>query len=243
MIQVTYRDLEKPRQQQSLDLSLEDLGDHLDLGRKISVPQDVMLEELQLQNNKGSRMFHQRLRRVDRFVLENAADSPHTAGQSDQLGEGQIQAQGSEEGKHDLLSTLKTTIAKKGSPDVLAPGYSGPLEAVPHERFNITVIPKAYSCPWPRELSDSDTIRPSVSARLPQLPQKLTPADYRCFNRAPMPFGGTAGSPRILPLPGFELLEAYTEPHLTWERVCRRPNFNRAPQGWKSGQTPEPATL
>ncbi|KAG9329277.1 hypothetical protein JZ751_018436 [Albula glossodonta] len=117
----------------------------------------------------------------------------------------------------------------KGSPDVLAPG---PLKGVPHERFNFTVIPKAYYCPWQGELSPSEKLLASVNAQLPELPQKLTPVNYKCFNRAPIPFGGTAGSMRTLPLPGFELTEAYTEPHLTWERMCQRPNFNRAPRGW-----------
>lgn len=31
-----------------------------------------MMEELKLLTNRGSRMFHERLRRVDKFILENA---------------------------------------------------------------------------------------------------------------------------------------------------------------------------
>lgn len=52
------------------------------------------------------------------------------------------------------------------------------------------------------------------------------------LHRAPTPFGGTAGTVRTLPLPGFEMLQAHTEPHLTWDRMCHRPNFNRTPRGW-----------
>lgn len=44
----------------------------LDLGKKISVPQDVMMEELTLLSNKGSRMFQQRQKRVEKFTLEGA---------------------------------------------------------------------------------------------------------------------------------------------------------------------------
>ena len=61
--------------------------------------------------------------------------------------------------------------------------------------------------------------------------------------RAPTPFGGTAGSVRTFPLPGFELNQAYTESSMTWERMCDRPNFNRRPQGWVTQDTVESADL
>lgn len=41
------------------------------MGKKISIPKDVMMEELNLQSNRGSRMFQERLKRVERFTLEN----------------------------------------------------------------------------------------------------------------------------------------------------------------------------
>uniref|UniRef100_A0A8C1V923 Uncharacterized protein n=1 Tax=Cyprinus carpio TaxID=7962 RepID=A0A8C1V923_CYPCA len=43
----------------------------LNLGKKISVPQNLMMEELNLLSNRGSIMFHERLKRVERFTLEN----------------------------------------------------------------------------------------------------------------------------------------------------------------------------
>lgn len=42
----------------------------LDLGKKMSTTQDVMIEELSLPNNRGSRLFQQRQKRVQRFVFE-----------------------------------------------------------------------------------------------------------------------------------------------------------------------------
>lgn len=42
----------------------------LDLGKKISVPRDVMMEELNLLSNRGSRMFQERQKRVEKFTLE-----------------------------------------------------------------------------------------------------------------------------------------------------------------------------
>jgi len=48
------------------------------LGKKISVPKDVMIEELNLTSNRGSRMFQERLRRAEKFTLENAANGPYS---------------------------------------------------------------------------------------------------------------------------------------------------------------------
>ncbi|KAI5617429.1 myozenin-1 [Silurus asotus] len=45
-----------------------------DLGTKISTPKDVMLEELSLLNNKGSKMFKMRKIRVEKFIYENNPD-------------------------------------------------------------------------------------------------------------------------------------------------------------------------
>uniref|UniRef100_A0A8B9GSZ9 Uncharacterized protein n=1 Tax=Astyanax mexicanus TaxID=7994 RepID=A0A8B9GSZ9_ASTMX len=41
---------------------------------KISTPQDLMLEELHLHANRGSRMFHERQRRVEKFTLESVGN-------------------------------------------------------------------------------------------------------------------------------------------------------------------------
>uniref|UniRef100_M4ANA3 Myozenin 1b n=1 Tax=Xiphophorus maculatus TaxID=8083 RepID=M4ANA3_XIPMA len=42
-----------------------------DLGTKIKTPKDVMLEELSLMKNKGSKMFRMRQQRVERFIVSN----------------------------------------------------------------------------------------------------------------------------------------------------------------------------
>lgn len=49
----------------------------LNLGKKISVPKDVMMEELNLSSNRGSRMFQERQKRAERFTLENTANDVH----------------------------------------------------------------------------------------------------------------------------------------------------------------------
>ncbi|KAM9451434.1 myozenin-2 [Clarias gariepinus] len=233
-------DLAKERQQQSVAMCLEARGECLDLGKKISVPQDVMMEELTLLSNKGSRMFQQRQKRVEKFTLEGAGKQADNGSEtlSHQATEGltdraHYDTKVSPAERNTLLAKLQHTVAKKGSPGVLAPGYSGPLKEIPPEKFNVTVIPKSYCSPW-EERSNNETLLADISSRLPEPPFKLAPANYKCFNRAPIPFGGTTGSTRTLPLPGFELMQAYTEPSLNWERMCHRPNFNRIPTPWRA---------
>lgn len=40
----------------------------------MSVPKDIMMEELNLSANRGSRMFQERQKRAERFTLESAAN-------------------------------------------------------------------------------------------------------------------------------------------------------------------------
>lgn len=46
----------------------------LNLGKKVSVPKDIMMEELNFSSNRGSRMFQERQKRAERFTLENAVN-------------------------------------------------------------------------------------------------------------------------------------------------------------------------
>lgn len=47
----------------------------LDLGKKMSTTHDLMIEELSLPNSRGSRLFQQRQKRVQRFVFEHPSGS------------------------------------------------------------------------------------------------------------------------------------------------------------------------
>ncbi|KAG7465175.1 hypothetical protein MATL_G00173530 [Megalops atlanticus] len=244
-MQTSNNDLTRQRKQQAMTLSKEARGEHLNLGKKINVPKDVMVEELHLPSNRGSLMFQERMRRVEKYTVENTADTPTNPPDLNQFQVTQDMQGGKENvrtevfvpppGKHSLVTTLKQTVAKKGNPNVLAPGYSGPLKEIPREKFNVTVVPKSYCSPWREALGESEELLATLNVQLPEPPQRLHPANYRCFNRVPTPFGGHAGAKRFLPVPGFELLDTQPEPAISWNRVSKRPNFNRAPRGWGVG--------
>uniref|UniRef100_A0A671WS79 Myozenin 3a n=1 Tax=Sparus aurata TaxID=8175 RepID=A0A671WS79_SPAAU len=156
----------------------------LNLGKKISVPKEVMMEELNLPSNRGSRMFQERQRRVERYTLENSADelphSPSAHTLHNPQGGKENQAF-SIPGKHSLVMNLQKTVAKKGRPEVLAPGYSRPLKEIPREKFNATVIPKSYCSPWREALGGTEELLSTLDAQLPPTPRRAF--NYRCFNR------------------------------------------------------------
>ncbi|XP_049714594.1 myozenin-3 [Elephas maximus indicus] len=195
----------------------------LDLGKKLSVPQDLMMEELSLRNNRGSLLFQKRQRRVQRFIFELTAS--------------QRGAVNGPEGQENYRSELHIFPATSGppqdarpatasaerprTPSALAPGYSEPLKSVPPEKFNHTAIPKAYRCPWEEFVSYRDYQRDGRS----YIPSA---SEYRNFNKTPVPFGG--------PLVGDTVPKAAMPfvPELTTglELLRRRPSFNRVAQGW-----------
>ncbi|XP_033830142.1 myozenin-2-like [Periophthalmus magnuspinnatus] len=236
---------------QAQALCKEARGDHLNLGKKISIPKDVMMEELNVPNrNRGSRMFQERQKRVEKFTLENNSNAPqyiinvpaeaippeHFTPEPQVGKENQTFSM---PGKHSLVMNLQKTVAKKGSPGVLAPGYSGPLKEIPHERFNTTVIPKSYCSPWRQALASNEELLNTLNSQLPENPQGQQPANYRSFNRAAVPFGGMMASRRVVPVIGFEAVESQTLPGAALDHMCQRPNFNRAPRGWGINYSPE----
>lgn len=62
---------------------------------------------------------------------------------------------------------------------VLCTGYSSPLKEIPHEKFNVTAIPKGYQSPWQELFGDKND---AVHGKNP--PPMRPPAwDFRSFNR------------------------------------------------------------
>eukprot|EP00066_Takifugu_rubripes_P005966 XP_003970420.2 PREDICTED: myozenin-3 [Takifugu rubripes] len=234
-------DVTKQRMMQAKALSMEARGVGLNLGKKMSVPKDIMMEELNLSSNRGSRMFQERQKRAERFTLENAINGvDNTSSALTEIvppPQNFQPAQSGKEnqvliipGKHHLVKGLQKSVAAKGRPEVLAPGYSGPLKEAPSEKFNTTVIPRSYCSPWTATLGGHEEVQNVLSAELLQnLPP---PVSYRCFNRSAVPFGGATASRRAIPVISFEAVESQQLPGVTLKRMCHRPNFNRAPRGW-----------
>ncbi|NWR84947.1 MYOZ3 protein, partial [Furnarius figulus] len=215
----------------------------LDLGKKMSTAQDLMIEELSLRNNRGSQLFHQRQKRMQRFVFENPSGNREVGGS-----QGNPERTANEQmvrenagGQQNYHSELHVAASPQGgppevpkktekvlhmskvlNPGALAPGYSSPLKEIPPEKFNVTAIPKGYRSPWQDLFGDRDD---AVYGKN-QPPMRPPAWDFKSFNRTPAPFDRALVG-ELFSMPTIELdnLSAL-------EVIAHRPNFNRVAQGW-----------
>uniref|UniRef100_A0A8C5MH78 Myozenin 3 n=1 Tax=Leptobrachium leishanense TaxID=445787 RepID=A0A8C5MH78_9ANUR len=239
---------------------------HFDLGNKVSIPQDLMMEELHLKRNRGSCMYLERQKRVQRFVLENPSNQTNAGSNANtsQLGQvagGEISSSAGVDGKENYHSEVnipaggnKTppNVPNKSAkvlqmkmslhPDAIAPGYSGPLKEVPFERFNSTAIPKSYYSPWVEEHTYDSIV--SVNESLPEPPQTPLNVTYRSYNRTPLPFGSLSVIDSLTGPTMYEDVQAQIEEATSGlELMCQRPSFNRTPRAWSMKFIPETADL
>ncbi|KAJ7422014.1 Myozenin-3 [Willisornis vidua] len=222
----------------------------LDLGKKMSTTQDLMIEELSLRNNRGSRLFQQRQRRMQRFIFEHPSGYRELSGTggSHRTEKGNPEGTVSEQmagenagGEQNYHSELHVAASPQGgppevpkktekvlhmskvlNPGALAPGYSSPLKEIPPEKFNVTAIPKGYRSPWQELFGDRDDALYGKN----QPPMRPPAWDFRSFNRTPAPFDrAVVGELFSMPTAELDNLSVL-------EVIAHRPNFNRVAQGW-----------
>ncbi|XP_042560489.1 myozenin-2b isoform X2 [Clupea harengus] len=207
----------------------------MDLGKKLCTPKDIMLEELSLQTNRGSRLFKMRQRRSEKYTFESIQNETNTQFNND------IQVEGVEnaEGKGDMSKTPPNTPDPRNalSPEGIAPGYGGPLKDVPPEKFNITAMPKSYHSPWEQAIINDPILADTLKLTMPAPEAKQEGPDYKSFNRVATPYGGFDKTPRGISfkVPAMDLNPpAYPE---LQDPGAKRPSFNRMAQGWISDGT------
>ncbi|NXP21720.1 MYOZ3 protein, partial [Scytalopus superciliaris] len=213
----------------------------LDLGKKMSTAQDLMIEELSLRNNRGSQLFQQRQRRMQRFIFEHPrGDREAEKGNPEGTANEQMVREnaGGQQNYHSELHVAASPqggppevpkktekvlhMSKVLNPGALAPGYSSPLKEIPPEKFNVTAIPKGYRNPWQELFGDRDD---AVYGKN-QPPMRPPAWDFRSFNRTPAPFD-RAMVGELFSMPTIEL-----DSLSVLEVIAHRPNFNRVAQGW-----------
>ncbi|KAJ8411119.1 hypothetical protein AAFF_G00181540 [Aldrovandia affinis] len=214
-------------------------GDTMDLGKKLCTPKDIMLEELSLLSNRGSRLFKMRQRRSEKYTFESIQNVTNMQLTND------VQAQNNgttdkEEGNGVDAKTPPNTPDPRNpaNPDSIAPGYGGPLKDVPPEKFNNTAVPKSYHSPWEQAIIHDPALAETLNMRMPVPEPKGEGPDYKSFNRVATPFGGFEKSPRGIT---FKLPEVDLNPPRypeLQEPTAKRPTFNRTAQGWISDGAP-----
>ncbi|XP_035273114.1 myozenin-2b isoform X1 [Anguilla anguilla] len=212
-------------------------GDTMDLGKKLCTPKDIMLEELSLLSNRGSRLFKMRQRRSDKYTFESIQNEANVQLNND------VQAQNNGtagEGNDAEAKTPPNTPDPRNSanPESIAPGYGEPLKDIPSEKFNTTAVPKSYHSPWEQAIIDDPTLAETLNVKMPVPEPKPEGPDFKSFNRVATPFGGFDKAPRGIT---FKLPEVDLNPPKYPELqdpASKRPSFNRTAQGWISDGVP-----
>uniref|UniRef100_A0A663LQE3 Myozenin 1 n=1 Tax=Athene cunicularia TaxID=194338 RepID=A0A663LQE3_ATHCN len=191
----------------------------LNLGKKISIPRDVMLEELSLLTNKGSKMFKLRQLRVEKFIYENNPDaftdnscaqallSPYVHGQLGARDGKDLQAEkgGVTAGQHGSSKQQYPAVpprpGSKGGPRGSEGEHAGELAGSHGEGGDdtgkdgksggkkITVF-KTYISPWERAMGISPEDKSQFTIDLLSYSPKADFPHYKSFNRTAMPYGG-----------------------------------------------------
>ncbi|KAK2884610.1 myozenin-1b [Channa argus] len=194
----------------------DDESDHetaeLDLGTKIKTPKDVMLEELSLLKNKGSKMFKLRQQRVERFIVTN-------------------------ENLENLQNLLMSPPPVPPKPEM--PKEKVVEETVNEEvekEIRRKEYVRTYVSPWERAMKGNEDLIATMKACMPgPIQEHPEVPQYKSFNRMALPFGGFDKASKVLT---FELPEVNTAtedpetlPNLQAD-IRSRPSFNRTPIGW-----------
>ncbi|XP_076585167.1 myozenin-2b [Chaetodon auriga] len=185
----------------------------MDLGKKLSTPKDIMLEELSLLSNRGSRLFKMRQRRSDKYTFESIQNEANAQLSNDILTENTH----SVEIKVD--PPANGNAANQGHPDSTAE------------------MAKSYHSPWEQAILSDPDLAETLKLRMPAPDPRPDLPEYKSFNRVATPFGGFDKAPRAITfkLPEVDL-NPPTYPELQ-DPGLKRPTFNRTAQGWISEGT------
>uniref|UniRef100_A0AAY5EUX1 Myozenin 2a n=1 Tax=Electrophorus electricus TaxID=8005 RepID=A0AAY5EUX1_ELEEL len=207
------------------------------LGRKVNAPKDIMLEELSLASNRGSRLFKMRQKRSEKYTFESIQNEVNT-----QINVGITNPESSGDG-------VQVDHAEKCHPntpnpsampclDCIAPGNGGPLKVIPTEKFNCTAVPKSYHSPWEQALISDPALAETLHVQIPELKAQSEKPEYKSFNRVATPFGGFGKVPKVSVksvkediVPSNPSLSPLALPAVP---IPIRPSFNRTALGWAS---------
>ncbi|XP_037530827.1 myozenin-2b [Nematolebias whitei] len=184
----------------------------MDLGKKLSTPQDIMLEELSLLSNRGSRLFKMRQRRSDKYTFESIQNEANTLL------------------NNDILNENAHHVEIKVEP----PSPGNVAENTSSEKLNTTAVHRIYHSPWAEAILGDPSLTETLQLGMPELEPRAELPEYKCFNRVATPYGGFDKAPKGIT---FKLPEVDLNPpqyQELREPGAKRPTFNRTAQGWLS---------
>ncbi|KAM7381398.1 hypothetical protein PAMA_012296 [Pampus argenteus] len=179
----------------------------LDLGTKIKTPKDVMLEELSLLTNKGSKMFRMRQQRVEKFIVTNE--------------------------NMNLENLLMGPPPVPPKPEILKEEVLEETVDEEAEKMRKQYV-RTYVSPWERAMKGNEELTATMKACMPG-PIHMHPdlPHYKSFNRTALPFGGFEKGSKTFEIPEISVATDEPEPLSSLQADVRsRPSFNRTPIGW-----------
>lgn len=190
----------------------------MDLGKKLSTPKDIMLEELSLLSNRGSRLFKMRQRRSEKYTFESIQNEANTLL------------------NNDILNQNTHSVEIKVEPPANE-SLANPSTDMTVEKLDTTVMHKTYHSPWEQVILSDPNLAETLQLRMPDPEQRQELPEYKCFNRVATPYGGFEKASRGIT---FKLPEVDLNPPQYQELSdpqMKRPTFNRTAQGWISEGT------
>ncbi|XP_016408967.1 myozenin-2-like isoform X1 [Sinocyclocheilus rhinocerous] len=207
----------------------------MDLGRKVSAPKEIMLEELSLASNRGSRLFKMRQMRSEKYTFESIQNEANTQHNIDAI------SLGPSAKTTNILNNERCLgddqVPNTFNPETIAPGYGGPLKDVPAEKFNCTAMPRSYQSPWEQALISDPSLAETLVARMPEPQTRQEIPQYKSFNRVAIPFGGFGKTPKV-PVKPLDVNPGLPSPMAAAPAVVKRPTFNRTASGWVADSGP-----
>ncbi|XP_061572890.1 myozenin-2b [Cololabis saira] len=190
----------------------------MDLGKKLCTPKDIMLEELSLLSNRGSRLFKMRQRRSEKYTFESIQNEANALLSNDILNQ----------------NTHGVEIKVEPPADGDAANAQNTASGATEEKSNSTTMHKSYHSPWEEAILRDPGLAETVNLRMPEPEPQADQPEYRSFNRSATPYGGFCKAPRGIT---FKLPEVDLNPPEYPELGdpgMKRPTFNRTAQGWIS---------
>uniref|UniRef100_UPI0037E90225 myozenin-2b isoform X1 n=2 Tax=Semicossyphus pulcher TaxID=241346 RepID=UPI0037E90225 len=196
-------------------------GDVMDLGKKLSTPKDIMLEELSLLSNRGSRLFKMRQRRSEKYTFESIQNEANALLNNDILTQNAQTVQ---------ITVDAPTDGNTANPDSTASDSTA-------DKVNATAMPKSYHSPWEQAILSDPDLAETIKLTMPAPDPRADLPEYKSFNRVATPYGGFDKAPRgiTFKLPEVDL-NPPSYPELQ-EPGVKRPTFNRTAMGWISEGT------
>ncbi|KAG7486570.1 hypothetical protein JOB18_033976 [Solea senegalensis] len=142
-------------------------GDFMDLGKKLSTPKDIMLEELSLLSNRGSRLFKMRQRRSDKYTFESIQNEANAQLSNDILAENTHTV----EIKVEVPTSGNTANAENSVSDMTV------------EKLSSSTMHKSYHSPWEKAILSDPDLADTLKLRMPAMDSRPELPEYKSFNR------------------------------------------------------------